>query len=116
MGDYLRSQKTSLKYRNFKRKLSKDHGCPLCQLNSIKNFSFWKIVKNDFPYDKVATNHDMLMPIRCTTEENLTAEEKLELEMIKSTTAQSYDLLAESTLKTMSVASHYHIHLLDIRD
>ena len=47
------------------------------------SFGYWKIVTNAFPYDLIAGRHDMILPLRHVTENELTEEELVELKEIK---------------------------------
>lgn len=77
----------------------------------------WKIVKNDFPYDKVASRHDMLIPLRHCIESNLTSEELREFVQIKRDISDQYDMFLENTNeKTRSIPEHFHLHLLQIKE
>ncbi len=114
MRNYLRSPETEEKYLRFRSSLPVEHACLLCKKEPIKSYDKWIIIKNDFPYDKIATLHHMIMPKRHTTEPDLTKEERDEFIKIKRKELQSYDIILESTENSSSIRDHYHIHLLDI--
>lgn len=63
----LRTPEGTKKYHDYLDARGADVGCPLCRKSPLKQFMFWKIVANDFPYEKIAQTHDMLLPVRHTT-------------------------------------------------
>ncbi len=92
-------------------------GCPLCRNTPLEQFTYWKVIVNDFPYDKVAEKHHMLVPLRHVTEGELTEEEKQELQTIKPTYLNdNYQFIIEATHKTKSVPEHFHLHLIVVRE
>lgn len=99
------------------RQLSKaagDHSCPLCRSPSLREFSFWRLILNDFPYDKIARTHHMLIPKRCVPQEALTSQESAELEDIKKQLAENYHYYIEATPQQRSVPGHYHLHCVEL--
>jgi hypothetical protein len=55
----------------------------------------------------------MLVPIRHTTEADLTVNEIMELAGIKSQIiAEEYDWIIEPTPKNKSIPDHFHLHLI----
>lgn len=89
-----------------------DSGCALCAKTAIKTFTYWKLIPNEFPYDLIASTHEMLVPLRHSTEQDLNADELQEFQSIKATDLQTYDYLVEATMKTKSIPQHFHLHLL----
>lgn len=75
-------------------------------------------MRNDFPYDLIAKQHDMILSKRHVTEHELTAEEKAEYATIKDGYAQEqgYNYIAEATHDAKSVPAHHHVHLITLRD
>lgn len=57
--------------------------CALCAKEPIQEFTHWKIVSNNFPYDRIAELHNMIVPVRHCAEEELTQEELTEYASIK---------------------------------
>ena len=116
MQDRLRTWRTDEmeeKYQNEKGERSKN-GCPLCSSPAIETFKFWKVILNDFPYDKVASRHDMIVPLRHTSEMN--DEERAEfLEIRKTYINDNYRYILEATTRTKSIPTHFHLHLLEIK-
>jgi len=86
--------------------------CPLCTDDSIRDFTHWRILLNDFPYDVIAKTHHMIVPKRHVTEHEITQEEWQEYQEIKKDYLQLYDVLLESTSRMKSIPEHFHIHLI----
>ncbi len=89
-------------------------GCWICDKPVIAEFKSWKIVANSFPYDKIASLHHMIVPIRHAREDEVTFEEWNELNSIKlNSLYKQYDYTIQATPRVQSVPSHYHLHLLN---
>ncbi|MBP7741550.1 MAG: hypothetical protein KA104_02580 [Candidatus Pacebacteria bacterium] len=87
--------------------------CPLCEKFALRTFKLWKIVPNAFPYDAIAKEHHMLVPLRHSTEAELTVDEIMELSGIKNHAVdQDYDWIIEAMPKNKSIADHFHLHLI----
>lgn len=114
----IRTPETEERYRKEKAERPADYGCPLCKSETVKDFTLWRVVKNDYPYDLIAAHHEMLLPKRHVLEEELTDEEKEEYMHIKRTWVQEqdYNYIAEATYGTKSIPEHHHHHLLTLRD
>lgn len=94
-----------------------DHGCRLCIKKALKEYKYWRIVENSFPWDNIAKTHHMVIPKRHITIDKLNREEKKEYEIIKENYIQpNYDTIAESTHKNKSIPAHFHLHLLVEKD
>jgi hypothetical protein len=105
--------KEEQKYATFRASGAMDKECVLCEKEPVQFFEYWKIVTNDFPFDRVAARHDMLMPRRHTVEADLTPEEWREFQQLKGTVlSDEYDYLIEATHKTKSIPHHFHLHLI----
>jgi len=94
--------------------------CPLCYNKPIKIFKYWKILKNDFPYDRIAKVHDLLVPKRHETEDKLTKKELEELKLIKDKyvndkNKHKYTFIMEVTKLGKTIPSHFHLHLLGLK-
>ncbi len=111
----LRTSECEDKYQEY-RKNNSSVFCSLCTKESIKLFKFWKIIKNDFPYDRIAKIHNMIIPVRHVTEEELNQDEIKELKEIKSTTLNDeYEFIIEATNKVKSIPQHFHLHLIVVK-
>ena len=108
-----RTEETEKKYSE-----ARDHGwdsgvCHLCSDPSIKEFAYWRIIDNLFPYDKIASTHHMLIPKRHVIEKDLTEEEKAELYSIKyGYVNDNYEFVMEVVPKGKTLPPHLHLHLL----
>jgi hypothetical protein len=115
MPNPLRTQKNDKKYKKyFKYLKDKKKGCPLCERKTLKSFKYWKIMKNDFPYDKIAKKHQMIVPRRHVVENKLNLKELAELKKIKNNFIHKarYDYIIEATNINKSLPNHFHLHLI----
>ena len=91
--------------------------CPLCRKKSIKEFAYWRVVENDYPYDRIAKRHDMLIPKRHVREEGLSEEEWKDLFRVKTEYVHpNYNFILQATYTQQTIPDHFHLHLLVIRD
>ncbi len=91
--------------------------CALCGNKPLKVFKHWKIMENNFPYDIIATTHNMVVPLRHVREDELNSEEMEELLKIKNEVLhKEYDFFIEATYKIKSIPNHYHLHLIKVKD
>lgn len=118
---HLRRKKTLEKYHAYRQIQKKKTECRFCidePTDKKRIFVHWKILKNIFPYDRIAVEHDLLIPKRHFCEESeMTNEEKEELVRIKTKILpknKKYDMIWENFSHMRSVA-HYHVHLLQIK-
>jgi diadenosine tetraphosphate (Ap4A) HIT family hydrolase len=91
--------------------------CAICDKDGERRGK-WKIVPNLFPYDRIASKHDLLVPIRHVSEHHLLREsEKTQLQSIKASRSLSekYSLVLENLGKQRSLPGHLHIHLIRLR-
>lgn len=112
LKNYFRTEKTYQKLHEYYA--SKPEGCFLCQRKG-KEFKYWKLVKNQFPYDKVASRHYLLTVKRHVgKEENLTRKEKDELIEIKNGYLAKTKLMfvLENLPKRQSAKDHFHLHVI----
>lgn len=109
-----RTKETHHAYMAVRRIRGENFGCPLCkEVTSVTEFEHWRIVLNDFPYDKVASLHHMLIPKRHITLDEVTPEEQVEFNSIfKTTLNEKYTLIAQALPKKRSIPKHLHYHLL----
>lgn len=113
----LRTEESHQKYLKLIAEGILKNGCNLCKAPSIKDFEYWRIIDNKFPYDLIASVSHMIIPKRHTIEINLTNEEKKELEIIKSTyIQQNYELLLLQTNRGSSIPGHFHTHLITLKE
>lgn len=112
MSDFFRSNEMKDRYAEHKQTGILERECVLCTALPIHEFKFWKIITNNFPYDLIASEHKMLVPIRHTKEDGLMEDELRELLEIKANNLDKYDYLIEAGNNKKSIPSHFHIHLI----
>jgi hypothetical protein len=108
-----RSKEMKAKYAAFQAAGGLSGACPLCTTEALKTFTYLKIIPNRFPYDGVAKQHDMVVPLRHATWAQLTEAERSELEAIKETyISDTYEYIIEAAQKIKSIPTHFHLHLV----
>ncbi len=86
-------------------------------MKQIKEYKYWKILKNEYPWDLMAKTHDMIVPKRHVSFEKLNSAEKKEFDLIKKNYLEKkYTHLIEVSDKGKSIPSHFHVHLIILRD
>lgn len=81
----------------------------------VRDFTYWVIIKNRFPYDKMAQTNDMLVSKRAISSHyEGTSEEQKEYHDILQLLATEgyYDALIENFPKVKSVKKFAHTHLV----
>ena len=90
-----------------------EKGCALCAAPALKEFVFWRIINNEFPYDRVAKVHHMIIPKRHIQELELTEEERAEYKEIKKTDInENYEYIVEAVDRKKTIPAHFHLHLV----
>ncbi len=113
MNRELRTVKMQRKLEEYYRKYPDT--CFICKRKPKRKFKHWKIISNMFPYDKIASRHDMLVPVRhVALESKFTSKEKRELTNIKEIylPKMDYDWIVENLPRKKSAFTHLHLHLL----
>jgi hypothetical protein len=109
----LRTEAMKARYKEYAANHPATDSCPLCSKMPLRTFTYWKITENQFPYDLIARDHHMVIPLRHVTENELTAEERAELSEIKATFINpKYDFIIEATPQNKSIPQHFHLHLI----
>lgn len=95
--------------------------CPFCITGEVikKDFTYWHIVSNKYPYNKIAKTNDILVLKRhVKSEKDLTKEEAQELLNIKTDflPKSTYKVIYENLPAQQSIKGHYHVHLLVLHD
>ena len=108
----LRKPKTEEVYQKFMKKHVDK--CLFCREEGIlKEFKFWRVRKNDYPYDKIARKHDLLYIKR--HEPDINQEELNQLDFLKKYFIPGYyDCILENVNGAMTIPGHYHVHLIKI--
>lgn len=109
----LRSVNHESKYIDFQKNREK---ISLLDEPTIREWQFWVIIDNAFPYDYAFKVHHMLLPKREVTERNISEEESKELLQIYEEISDSYDCRLINFTKKQSVKNHFHVHLLIYKD
>jgi diadenosine tetraphosphate (Ap4A) HIT family hydrolase len=106
-------------YQKWKKK-NKPNYCPFCNRDLIKKeFKYWLIIENRFPYSLIAEGHHLLSTkrhIKCINE--LTNNEEIELKNILhqiNTAQMDYDMISYNTPKRQSIPLHFHLHLIKLK-
>lgn len=113
MNKILRSSKMQSRLEEYYRKYP--DVCFICERKHKNKFKYWKIISNIFPYDKIASRHDMLVPLRhVSLESKFNGQEKKELLEIKERylPRQDYDWIIENLPRKKSAPAHFHLHLI----
>lgn len=84
---------------------------PLLEEPRIQEWQHWVIIKNSYPYDLVFEVHDMLIPKRVASRNQLTQAERDELETIMEEIQHNYDRQIINFPSLQSITDHFHIHL-----
>jgi len=110
----LRTRKTHLKYMKLIAGGFLENGCGLCQrIKTVREFKYWRIITNLFPYDRISRIHHMIIPKRHISEKEISEKEKKEYELIKEKYIEKkYEFIVETTKSTKSIPEHFHIHLI----
>jgi predicted nucleic acid-binding OB-fold protein len=113
----LRTPQNEARYREVRASGLLDKGCVLCTMETVIVFKYWKIVPNQFPYDKIAVKHDMIVSLRHVEEKELTDAEKTELlELKENYLKEHYQFFIEASQKAKSIPEHFHLHLVVVKD
>ncbi len=107
-----RTQATHDRYMEVLKTRKPYDGCRLCDEVSLVDFKYWKVLPAAFPYDKIASTHHMILPLRHTTGEDLSSAELEELHTLKKGYLNdNYYLISEALPKRKTIPSHFHLHL-----
>lgn len=79
----------------------------------LKEWKYWFLIENRFPYDEVFKLSHMLVIKRDAGEiYDLTLTETHELLQIRKTLSQDYDAIMDNLPHRRSVTIRYHVHLV----
>lgn len=111
----LRSSKVEKSYtKRLKEVKNGSYVFDFLKLPLIKKWQYWILVKNEFPYDKIAKKHDLLVPKRFIADgEEMEDLELNELYDIKTELNEDYDAYYEGTKRNRTVPEHFHIHCIE---
>lgn len=78
----------------------------------IKEWEYWTLINNEYPYDAVYRTSHMLIPKRVVTKKDLNKTELNELNQIIEELSDEYDCYLVNFANKQSIKSHFHIHFL----
>lgn len=114
-----RSETVSHEYEKFKaRKLSEGadlHTFTLADETIVREFNYWLIIENRFPYDNMTSLNHLLIPRRPFADFTEATEEELaEHRSIRNQLATEglYDAVVENFPHAKSVTRYAHLHLV----
>lgn len=89
---------------------------PLHMVPAIKQWRYWKLIKNRFPHDKLNTRHNMIVLLRECSLWDIAPAELLELWLIFAEMDAEYDYIKINLKSLRSVHGIPHIHIADYKD
>jgi len=87
----------------------------LARAQSLREYTHWVIITNDFPYDFVFDTHDLLVPKRpFNYMREANQQEREEYYMIKKEldVQGKYQSIVENFTESRSAPGHFHAHLV----
>ncbi len=109
----LRTKKTQKIYDEYRKNLPK--GCVLCRTKPVKDFVYWRLIPNHFPYDKIAQKHQILFPKKHKALlSDLSKNELQELYEIQEKT-KDFDVSILNFPHQQTIPDHFHIHLIEYK-
>lgn len=106
----LRTQAGELRYQDAKNRKALE---PLSQVEPIKEWKYWKLIPNQYPYDMAFRRHNMLVPKRQYADRGqMHFIEWQELQIIiRDYIEKHYDVLFDNMQKRRSNTTIYHVHV-----
>lgn len=112
-----RTDATAARYEEHRKGRKPGDPCLLCSVPSLTEFEFWRIIPNEFPYDRLMSRHDLLIPKRCCDDNDLTVEEHAELIHLRDTVLnEDYDTMMTNMPKYVTIPNHFHYHLVVFKE
>lgn len=99
----------------YKRSKVSGRSRPLISEPRIKEWQYWALITNIFPYDAAFSVNHMLIPKRVVSEDALTTQERQELQAVLQELSSRYDCQMTNFISKQSVKDHYHIHMLTFK-
>lgn len=82
------------------------------EMPRVRQWDYWYLVKNSFPYSIAFQEHDMLIPLSgAANRQDLTMAELIELDHLIEKMSGAYDLMFENFKHRRSILSLFHLHL-----
>lgn len=110
----LRTKKDELYYA--KAKKAGKSLKPLLEEERLREWNFWALIKNEFPYSAAFKIHHLLIPKRVVSGKDLTEDELNELMKILDELSSEYDCHLVNYAKKQSIKHHFHVHMLIYKD
>ena len=110
----MRTVRDEKNYQEWKKKNDKNY-CPFCNKDLVrKEYKYWLILENRFPYTEIASKHYMLAPKRHIKKEDLTEDEKKEFEFIEFQLEKSaeFSCIIHNFPHKQSIPQHLHFHVV----
>jgi hypothetical protein len=113
----LRTEETAQRYEEALRLQDNHAACRLCSdTESLEEYTYWRRMRNLFPYDRLFATSDMLVTKRHTDEQGLTSAERAELLTLKAgALGERYDSILDHLPQQKSMPHHCHFHLISFR-
>lgn len=89
---------------------------PLVNEPRMKEWQYWALIHNEFPYSSAFKVSHMLIPKRVATRDELTQAELKELDQVITELSQDYDCYMVNFVSKQSIKYHYHVHFLTYHD
>ena len=110
----LRTDKVQKKYMEYLA-TPKSKECCFCRerdSDSIikRKYKYWLLMHNEYPYDKVYRQHDLLSSKRHVGWGDLTVNEIAEYNIIRDELREKYEQTIENLGAASSQRGHFHIH------
>lgn len=109
----LRTSKDEMRY--LQAKLA-GQTTPLHKEQPLKEWQYWAVIDNRFPYSLAFKTHHLLIPKRVVIHKELSHQELTELDAILEELSDYYDCQLINFQRKQSIVGHFHIHLLVYKD
>lgn len=109
----LRTTRDELYYAKAK---TKGKTKPLVEEDRLKEWKYWALIENEFPYSAAFKTHHMLIPKRVVAEKDLSDAEQTEMRDVLEELATDYDCVLVNFTRQQSIRHHFHLHLLEYKD
>ena len=111
-----RTQKSIDAYKKVRDTASEQTYSFFSDAPAITEYKYWRLLKNNFPYDAIASKHYLLTPRRVFTyDSEMTSPEREELYIIKRQLAKTFDSILENFTQRRTIKEHFHLHLLNFK-
>ncbi len=119
MNNTWRTIKTNAKYKEYCKNYDGSGEDHFSDWNKrlVREYKYWAIIENLFPYDKVANVSHILITKRLVLFDwNMLNEEEIkEFNLIKKDISNEYDCVVENLPLHKSIQLHFHVHVLKIK-